>query len=117
MFKKGFLDFEWVNTREGILKLRRNGKLLRGKNVLIWILPWDLSRGRSRPGISITTSRGFKSAASRNLAKRRVIGCIIESRGSLNRGHSYLVECRPGAERENYHKLVIEIRGLLREIS
>lgn len=116
MFKKGFFAFKWITTRGEILNLRRTGKLRRGKYIYVWALPHESGEGNSHPGISVTTGRGFKSAADRNLAKRRIVGCIMESRGLLDDRYSYLVEARPGVEKEKYHNLVIEIEGLLRNI-
>lgn len=117
LFKKGFLCFKWLNKREEIFCLRRSGSLHRGKYVNIWVLPRKDTDGSKLTGISVIIGKGFENSVARNLAKRRVTGCIIENRGLLNKNCSYLIECRPGSERKKYQILVKDIKELLINIS
>lgn len=112
MFSRGSPGITWVTDTHWIRTLRKKGRLYRGKYVYAWI-----SRNEAEypgvPHVSVVTGRGFVLATRRNLAKRRVRGCILSLRKLLEDDYCYLVECRPGVDGANYQKLVIEVRGIL----
>lgn len=114
MFNKGFFDFNWAGNNAEIRYLRRYGKLIRGNNFFVRILQERENEQNFVPKVSILCGRGFKNSVSRNLAKRRTIGCIMDNRDLLSKRNSYLIECRKGIETRNYQELVIEIKELLR---
>ena len=104
--------FVWVGDARSIKTLRKRGRLYRGKSVFAWISRNEAG-GPDGPRVGVVTGRGFVLATRRNLARRRVRGCIMDLRRFLEEGYSYLVECRPGSEEVNYQLLVIEVRGIL----
>lgn len=63
--------------------------------------------------MGVVPGRGFKKAVERNLARRRVRGCIMDMRELLEPGYGYLIECRPGVQSENYQKLAGELGEIL----
>lgn len=77
----------------------------------------NANEGAEAPRAGVITGRGFGKAVERNLARRRVRGCIVEMRHLLEPGNSYLVECRPGAQSANYQLLVSEISSILSRYS
>ena len=112
MFSRGSPGITWVTDAHSIRNLRKKGRLFRGGSVYAWISrKEDASPGN--PQVSVVTGRGFTLSTSRNLARRRVRGCILDLRHLLEEGNCYLVQCRPGVEHRNYQKLVNEVRGIL----
>ena len=101
--------FRWISSPREIIRLRRTGTLRRGKLLSVWIAPGTDAEGNV-PAACVVAGRGFNKAVKRNKAKRRTIGALMDSRGLLEHGRRYLIECRPGAEEEDYQKLVIELR-------
>lgn len=93
--------------------MRKSGRLFRGEHVFIWVL--EEPEGESPPRVAVVNARGFPGAVGRNKAKRRVRGGLLEKRGLLERGHSYLVEARRGAEKADYQLLVFEFETILSE--
>jgi ribonuclease P protein component len=106
----------WLTDADSIKSIRRNGRLFRGKSVFAWV-----SRHKAgvcaAPRVVVVTGRGFSLATQRNLAKRRVRGCIMDLRPHLDEDHNYLIECRKGADKVNYQILVNEVRGILSQAS
>ena len=112
MSSRGSPGITWVTDTRSIRDLRKKGRLFRGKSVYTWISRKEaVSPGD--PHVSVVTGRGFALSTSRNLARRRVRGCILDLRHLLEEGNSYLVECRSGVECVNYQNLVNEVRGIL----
>ena len=112
MFGRESPGVTWVTDTHSIRNLRKKGKLFRGKSVYAWISR-KAAVSQGNPHVSVVTGRGFALSTSRNLARRRVRGCILDLRQFLEEDTCYLVECRPEAECENYQKLVNEIQGIL----
>lgn len=112
MFSRGSPGVTWVTDTHSIRNLRKKGRLFRGKSVYAWISRKE-AESPGEPHVSVVTGRGFALSTSRNLARRRVRGCILDLRQFLEEGNCYLVECRPGVECENYQILVNEVRGIL----
>lgn len=86
-------------------------------------MAWVSERKGAKPGwesgpplLGVVAGRGFRGSVERNRARRRVRGCVMELRHLLEPGRSYLIECRPGTEKTNYQKLVIEIEAILSRI-
>jgi len=102
----------WLTDARSIKTIRKNGRLFRGKNVFVWVSPCEAGVGCA-PRVVVVTGRWFPRATQRNLAKRRVRGCIMDLRPQLDWDRSYLVECRKGSYEVNYHLLVNEVRGIL----
>jgi len=98
-----------ISSPVEIVSIRRSGKQYRGRFVRIWA-----ARGAGGKRVAVTCGRGFKGAVSRNLAKRRVRGCIMELRPEMTPGTDFVVECRPGAEGADYQNLVNDVRELFR---
>lgn len=53
---------------------------------------------------------------SRNLAKRRLRGALLDSREAIEPGRMYLFEARPGTDRADYQLLVIEVETALSRV-
>lgn len=111
MRDKKQVPFDRITSSRQIREIRTGGKRGRGKNLTVWLLRND--SGDIRPSVCVVTSRGFGNAVERNLARRRLRGCIMELRDLLRPGYSYLVEARPGAARENYQLLVADLMEIL----
>ena len=103
--------FRWVTAPREMMSIRRSGKLHRGRYLFIWVI--EGPPGEELPAVAVVTAKGFPSATRRNLARRRARGGILDARGLLEQGHSYLVEGRPGAEKVDYQFLVEEIERAL----
>ena len=103
----------WITSSREIRSLKKSGRLFRGKRVYIWISP-TVAEDQGSPRVGLVTGRGFDCATRRNLARRRVRGCVMDLRHRLQDGYSYLVECRPGVEEGNYQFLVIVVDKILR---
>jgi ribonuclease P protein component len=103
---------QWISKSRDIKSLRRTGRFFRGRMVLIWVSPSAIDGGGA-PFVGIVAGRGFGNAVRRNLARRRVRGCLMDMRHLLRLGTSYLVECRPGVEEVDYQFLVIEMQSIL----
>lgn len=101
----------WITKPRDIRSLKRIGRFFRGKLVLAWVSS-DAFEG-SATFVGVATGKGFEKAVWRNKARRRVKGCIMDSRHLLKPGTSYLIECRPGVEEAEYQKLVNEVRDIL----
>jgi len=101
----------WITSPVEIRSLRKSGSLDRGDLVFVW------SSGRGGPAdeasVAVVTGRGFSGAVARNLAKRRLRGSVLQLRGLLEPGRSYLIEARKELERANYQILVFEIEQKL----
>ncbi len=96
-----------INSRE-IHTAKKFGSKRDGVYVALW--------KREKPGkprIGIIAGRGFKSAVKRNLARRRVAGCVIELKSLLRDGVDYLFECKPGCEAAPYQELARDVRNCL----
>jgi len=102
----------WTSDSREIKTIRGSGQLLRGRSVLVWVSHNSYER-TCAPIVGIAAARGFSSAVNRNLAKRRVRGCLMDLRHLLKPGNRYLVKFRPGVEREEYQILVEEMRSIL----
>lgn len=105
------LRLEKVSRSGDIRTIRRRGRRATGKYSTAWVA--EKATGDKGISLGIVTSRGFRSAVSRNRARRRVRGCIMDARDLLKPGNTYLVECRPGAEEEEYQLLVKDIETIL----
>jgi ribonuclease P protein component len=103
----------WISDSREIQSLRRKGDLLRSNRILMWVTGDDGPLGEPRVGVVMGS--GFRTAVERNLAKRRIRGCVQDLRRLLAPGRSYLVEGRPGIERYDYQKLVNSVEKLLEE--
>ena len=102
----------WGLDSQDIKSIRGSGRLIRGRAVLVWV-SHNACESTGAPTVGITAVRGFDSAVKRNLAKRRVRGCLLDLRDLLKPGISYLVKFRPGVEKEEYQILVEEMRSTL----
>lgn len=102
--------------KSGDLKeVRRSGRLYRSELVNVWVSDPGRIGIDEGPAVGVVTGRGFPRAVSRNRARRRIRGCIMELRDILDPGSAYLVECRAGSEKANYQKLVFSLRDILTE--
>ena len=107
--------FRWVTAPREMMSIRRAGKLHRGRYLFIWVMEGPAVE--ELQVVAVVTAKGFPSATRRNLARRRASGGIMDARGLLEPGHSYLVEGRPGAEKVDYQFLVEDIeRALTRTV-
>ena len=109
--KAAKLRLEKVSRSGDIRTIRRTGRRATGKYLTAWVA--GKAAGDRGISLGIVTSRGFQSAVSRNRAKRRVRGCIMDVRDLLKPGNTYLIECRPGADEEEYQILVKDIETIL----
>ncbi|MHB8894960.1 MAG: ribonuclease P protein component [Candidatus Geothermincolia bacterium] len=101
----------WITASSEMRSIRKQGKLYRGGLVFIWACPGD--PGEEAPGVAVVTGRGFRNAVTRNLAKRRLRGGLLDRRQLLEQGKCYLVEGRRGVEKADYQLLVKEIDDIL----
>ena len=102
----------WITKSRDIRSLKRIGRFFRGTLVLAWV-SLDACEGSDIPRVGVATGKGFEKAVWRNKARRRVKGCVMDSRHLLKPGTSYLIECRPGVEGAEYQLLVNEVRDIL----
>jgi len=102
---------DWITDSREIRSVRQKGKLYKGSNLFIWVCEGDTEA--EVPRVAIVTGRGFPGAVSRNLAKRRVRGSLLDRRQELEPGKCYLVEGRKGVEKASYQLLVIEVDDIL----
>lgn len=102
----------WVSSPSEIRRLRKVGKPHRAGPVSLWTAPAP-EGSTGLPTAGVVAGRGFKGAVSRNLARRRTKGAVLELRELLAEDRCYLVECRPGAESLNYQKLVNILKCLI----
>jgi ribonuclease P protein component len=102
----------WAADTRDIKSIKSGGLLFRGRSVLVWV-SHNACEGTEVPVVGIAPARGFTSAVNRNLAKRRIRGCLLELRHLLKPGTGYLVQFRPGVEKQEYQILVEEIRSIL----
>jgi ribonuclease P protein component len=112
MPRSGRAGVSRITDSQDIRSLKRTGRFFRGRFVLIWFSHKD-SDEAEEPVVGVVAGKGFGRAVDRNLAKRRVRGCILGMKRLLEPGNRYLVECRPGAETADYQYLVIEIERAL----
>lgn len=112
MTRKRSAGILWIKGSRDIRSLRRTGRFSRGRFVLVWTSPAS-RESIDAPLVGVVSARGFGKAVERNLARRRVRGCIMEMRHLLRPGASYLVECRPGAQSADYQLLAIEMGTIL----
>jgi len=49
----------------------------------------------------------------RNLARRRVTGCVLDARGILDGNSEYLFECKPGSESAIYQELAKDVQNCI----
>jgi ribonuclease P protein component len=111
MPEAGSPGLRWVTTSSDIKAIRKSGRLCRGGHVFLWTAhgSGDLA------DVAVVTGRGFGNAVSRNAAKRRMKGGLLDSRVLLDPGKRYLLEGRAGVDKVNYQILVREIENLLSE--
>jgi ribonuclease P protein component len=107
---------QWISRSRDLKSLRRIGSFFRGGLVFVWVFP-NASPSDEEPFVGIVTGKGFRNAVKRNRARRRVRGCLMDSRQLLKPGGRYLVECRPGVDVADYQLLVIELQSILSRIS
>jgi ribonuclease P protein component len=102
----------WAADSRDIKSIRGGGRLIRGRSVLVWV-SHNACENAGVPVVGLAPARGFTNAVNRNLAKRRIRGCLMDLRGLLQPGNCYLVQFRPGVERQDYQLLVDEMRSIL----
>lgn len=105
-----------MSSSRDFKSLRRIGSFFRGGLVFVWVSP-NASPSDEEPFVGIVAGKGFENAVKRNRARRRVRGCLMDSRQLLEPGDRYLVECRPGVEVADYQLLVSELQSILLRIS
>ncbi len=107
-------ELRWITSPVEIRRMRRAGRPYRAESVVVWIAK-EPPGGTQLPSVCIVAARGFRNAVTRNRARRRTRGAVLDSRHLLQSGKRYLVECRPGAETSDYQELVNEIQCILRK--
>lgn len=99
---------EKINDPREISYIKRVGKKRDGVYVILW-----KTETLGGPRVGVIAGRGFENSVRRNLARRRVAGCVIESKGILRGGTAYLLECKPGSESSPYQELAKDVRNSL----
>jgi ribonuclease P protein component len=112
MTRKKGAGIRWIKGSRDIRSLRRTGRFSRGTFIFAWASPVS-GESLDLPLVGVVSGRGFGKAIERNLARRRVRGCIMDMRHLLEPGIGYLVECRPGAQSADYQLLVNELGEIL----
>lgn len=97
-------------------ELRRASRRSTGCNFNVWLGRNENSSDFSEPKVTIKPSSGFSCVVTRNRARRRTRGCIMELREEFEPGLWYLIEFKPGVESENYQLLVNELKETLKRV-
>ena len=80
--------------------------------MLIWVSR-SAREGEDSARVGVVTGKRFGNSVSRNRAKRRVRGCIMDLRQLLRPGMDYLIECRQALQDVDYQYLVTETGDIL----
>jgi ribonuclease P protein component len=109
------VGLRWITRSSQIRSARREGVFCKGENLLAWVSAGSGDESEP-PAVGVVLRRGFEKAVNRNLLKRRLRGCVMETRDLLKPGYVYLFECKPGAELVDYQILVNEVKILISRV-